>query len=377
VRDSKYLNTGDYAITWQKWNDPCALGINCGQTAIESIGIAADPPCWRYHSFVVSTNDIVTIRISKISGTFTPYIELYGPTGTRIGSAAGRLDKTLMIAGNYTIVVRDQNNVADGNYVLIYHRISNPCNAMSIECGQLLSGPVYTVGKMDAYTLTATGGDNVVLTLTKTSGGFDPSLELFNTSGARIAYQYTTSGDQVTIIYTLSITGTYTVFVSDFGMDEIGGYTLKFQKNNNSCPEVTVLIPNGGENILARSIFTIRWSSTDIQGISSQEIRLSTDGGQTFSTVIASGLQGDVQTYNWDVPADLVTNHGRIRVTVTDISGISSPDDSDTDFAVFQGIGRQYVYDELNRLIQVIYEDGRRVIYTYDAAGNRITLTNE
>jgi YD repeat-containing protein len=34
-----------------------------------------------------------------------------------------------------------------------------------------------------------------------------------------------------------------------------------------------------------------------------------------------------------------------------------------------------YTYDELNRLIQVIYEDGKGVIYTYDASGNRITLT--
>jgi len=41
-------------------------------------------------------------------------------------------------------------------------------------------------------------------------------------------------------------------------------------------------------------------------------------------------------------------------------------------------LGRRiYVYDELNRLIQVIYEDGRKVTYTYDASGNRITLTNE
>jgi len=39
--------------------------------------------------------------------------------------------------------------------------------------------------------------------------------------------------------------------------------------------------------------------------------------------------------------------------------------------------GRTYIYDELNRLIQVIFEDGRRVTYTYDASGNRMTVTNE
>ncbi len=41
-------------------------------------------------------------------------------------------------------------------------------------------------------------------------------------------------------------------------------------------------------------------------------------------------------------------------------------------------LGRRiYLFDALHRLIQVIYEDGRRVTYTYDAAGNRITVTNE
>ena len=104
---------------------------------------------------------------------------------------------------------------------------------------------------------------------------------------------------------------------------------------------------------------------------------MSTDGGQTFPTVVASGLSGAVQSYNWSVPSDLSTDHGRIRVTATDNSGMSSLDDSDADFAVIQKAGRIYIYDELNRLIQAIYEDGRRVTYTYDAAGNGITLTHE
>jgi len=56
---------------------------------------------------------------------------------------------------------------------------------------------------------------------------------------------------------------------------------------------------------------------------------------------------------------------------------MSTPDDSDADFTVFQGVDRQYLYDELNRLIRVMYEDGKIINYTYDAGGNRITLTSE
>ncbi len=32
----------------------------------------------------------------------------------------------------------------------------------------------------------------------------------------------------------------------------------------------------------------------------------------------------------------------------------------------------QYTYDSLNRLIQVVYDNGTTIVYTYDAAGNRL-----
>jgi len=377
LRDQSSTNTGDYAVTWQRWNNPCATAANCGQVMTESIGITADPPPWRYYSFTASANDIVTIRANKTSGTLIPYLELYATSGTQIGTAAGQMDKALTAAGTYTIVVRDQNSINTGDYVLSWNRINNTCNAPSIGCGQVFPGSVAVVGKIDAYTFTAAAGDNIVLTLTRTSGGFDPSLELYNSSGTRMGYQYTPSGNEVTLTQTLSAAGTYTLFASDYGNDETGTYKLKFQKNNNSCTDVSLVLPIGGESIPARSTFTIRWSCTSPPGVTSQEIRLSADGGLSFPTLIVSGLAGDLRTYNWDVPSDLSTNQARIRVIVTDGSAVNVFDDSDSDFTVFQGVGRIYIYDELNRLIQVLYEDGRRITYTYDASGNRITLTNE
>jgi len=36
------------------------------------------------------------------------------------------------------------------------------------------------------------------------------------------------------------------------------------------------------------------------------------------------------------------------------------------------GASAQYIYDSLNRLIQIRYSDGTAITYSYDQAGNRI-----
>jgi YD repeat-containing protein len=378
VRDSSYVNTGDYLLYWERISNPCnAFPIDCGQGVTGSIGTAVNPPPWRGYSFNVLANDSVTIRVTKTSGTFTPYFELYGPAGNLVGSSASRMDKTLTTVGTYTIILRDQNNLNGGGYVLTWLKVNNPCNGIPIGCGQILEGGMSVEGKIDAYILTAKGGDNIVLTLTKTSGGFDPFLELYTNSGTRIANKYTSSGTKVTITQTLSVEGMYTILVSDYGNNETGSYALSFQKNNNFCAEVNVTVPKGGEKIMVGSHFMIQWSCTSCQGIHSQEIRLSTDGGMSFPNVIATGLSGSARSFAWNVPIDIITNNGRIRVTVADASGMNTSDESDANFEIYQGVSRTYVYDELNRLIQVISEDGRKVTYVYDALGNRITVTNE
>ncbi|WP_445114733.1 RHS repeat domain-containing protein [Acinetobacter sp. WZC-1] len=34
-----------------------------------------------------------------------------------------------------------------------------------------------------------------------------------------------------------------------------------------------------------------------------------------------------------------------------------------------------YKYDSFGRLIEIIYSSGKKVVYTYDAMGNRLTMT--
>jgi len=367
---------GNYNLTWQKLSNPCnATAITCGQAISGSLSAAGQQ---NFYTFTATAGDKVTIRLIKTLGALQPQLELYDGTGAKIGSGysySGNdvvIDKSLSAAGAYTLVVSDYGNDATGNYNLTWQRLNNPCNATNI-CGQTaVSGSINVTGKQDYYTFIAGTGDNIVLTLTRTSGDFTPCLELYDSSGTRVAYQYT-FGTSVTINNTLSVGGTFIVIVSDYGNSKTGNYTL-----NTQAGGVAVITPNGGEILEPGSSTTVTWKSIGVLCITSQEIRLSKDGGVTFPTVIASGLAGNLRSFVWNIPTDAITTKGRIRVTVISSTGISVSDTSDADFLILQSvpkISRTYVYDKLNRLTQIIYEDGTTINYTYDSVGNRISLS--
>ncbi|MBL8150369.1 MAG: hypothetical protein JNN15_10635, partial [Blastocatellia bacterium] len=103
--------------------------------------------------------------------------------------------------------------------------------------------------------------------------------------------------------------------------------------NDTVVPVVTVLSPNGGENIIAGSSFTISWRSSDDRSISRHNIDLSTDGGSTFPVSIASGLSADAQTFVWSVP-QIDTGQARVRVTAIDQANNQGTDVSNANFNI-------------------------------------------
>lgn len=143
---------------------------------------------------------------------------------------------------------------------------------------------------------------------------------------------------------------------------------------------VTLLKPTAGEVIVGSTTYRIQWQSDDNVGVASQNIALSTDGGQTFATAIASGLAGNAQTYNWFVPPNIAPSRTAvIQVTATDAAGNAQSASSGLVSLIGSGFTANstaaYTYDSLNRLTRAVLGDGRTIVYTWDAAGNLVAIT--
>ncbi|MGH7379041.1 MAG: CFI-box-CTERM domain-containing protein, partial [Candidatus Methylomirabilales bacterium] len=101
-------------------------------------------------------------------------------------------------------------------------------------------------------------------------------------------------------------------------------------------PSVTVTSPNGGQTLTVGVSFTITWTRSDTDGIATQAIFLSKDGGLTFPTTIASGLAGTLDSFPWTPTSADTTTQGRVRVTATDVamSPANGRDASNANFTV-------------------------------------------
>ncbi|MBN1340015.1 MAG: hypothetical protein JXA03_11870, partial [Bacteroidales bacterium] len=111
-------------------------------------------------------------------------------------------------------------------------------------------------------------------------------------------------------------------------------------------PEVSVLIPNGGESYFHLDPLMVSWSAQDESfGSNPVSIELSMDGGITYDPVL-SGIPNS-GTVSIDV-TNLLTEHARIRVLAADTFGIANEDASDGDFIIstdFSGISAPFILD--------------------------------
>ena len=114
-------------------------------------------------------------------------------------------------------------------------------------------------------------------------------------------------------------------------------YILPATAAINQPPTVSVTAPNGGETLQVGQAFDITWTASDPNGdgtIQKFEVRLSTDGGTTFNTIIAPNVAGTARKFTWTVSAGFNTTQGRIRVIAMDDQGATAQDASDANFTI-------------------------------------------
>jgi hypothetical protein len=97
-------------------------------------------------------------------------------------------------------------------------------------------------------------------------------------------------------------------------------------------PTVTLLSPNGGEYLEIDSTESITWDASDNIGVTSVTIFLSTDGGATYPTVLAT-IEQPLSAFAWLVPSEPAQS-ARIKIIAQDAAALSAEDASDSNFTI-------------------------------------------
>lgn len=100
----------------------------------------------------------------------------------------------------------------------------------------------------------------------------------------------------------------------------------------SSVATLSVTSPNGGESLAPGDVHLIQWTSSGGSQIYAT-LTLSTDGGSTYGTTIATDDPNDGM-YNWTVP-DIGTTSARLRIASESAYGVAQTSDvSNSDFTI-------------------------------------------
>ena len=205
-----------------------ACGVTAPQATPQPGVISTSVPFLTY-SLPASSGDLLAIRSASSTPGFAAQMEIYDPSGARLDTAVFGLTRKLATSGTYTIVLGAASARTAGGYSFFWQLANKPANVTALACGGTAAGAISAANPVRYYSATAGAGDILRLLFTRTSDNFNPQVELFDPTGARIAANSDVTQKSVA-------GGTYLVLVSPSTTAvETGSYSLAFQRPNNPC----------------------------------------------------------------------------------------------------------------------------------------------
>jgi hypothetical protein len=188
-------------------------------------------------------------------------------------------------------------------------------------------GEILSVGAIDTITWFASdniGVDSVSLEYS-INGGSDWTF-IASPSASETLYEWTVPPTPSTICLMR-----VTAFDAElnFAEDESDSF---FEIRDDSLPQITVLVPNGGEVWVWTEVHDIEWRSIDNVGIDSINITLSLDAGVTYPMLVAH-INGNDSIYQWTIP-ETTSTECLIKVEGFDGAENIGWDESDSLFTI-------------------------------------------
>ncbi|HEV8544170.1 MAG TPA: hypothetical protein VGR78_17405, partial [Verrucomicrobiae bacterium] len=191
--------------------------------------------------FSGSAGDNIVLRVGATN--VVPRIDLYGPSGTLIGSAptsapgGGSRDAVFTVqlasSGTFTVGISSYYAGGTGPYSLRFAQIPGSFSVPGGDDGGALVNGAHNagtvdLGDLDVWTFTGNAGDNIQLRM----GGTNvvPRIDLYGPTGTLISSEPQTApggGSRDALLTTqLSVSGAFTVVVSSYYLGGAGGYSL-------------------------------------------------------------------------------------------------------------------------------------------------------
>jgi hypothetical protein len=204
-------------------------------------------------NFTATNGDSVVLRagmLSQTKGNFQPWLRVYGPDGTLLGSvdpgssAVAEVALRATNSGTFTVLVADGINYNGdignaGMYQLSYIKAPGAyVISVGEEGGSLGSGVnpegQINIGDLNVYTFTICSGEFISLSLNRlvNNGGFDPWLRLYGPNGSLLGSAANTTSAQINVIATNS--GAFTIVISDGSSTLSGTGTYQLISNGLS-----------------------------------------------------------------------------------------------------------------------------------------------
>ncbi|MBL0921496.1 MAG: agmatine deiminase family protein [Phycisphaerales bacterium] len=222
--------------------------------------------------------------------------------------------------------------VAGDNLVFISDWPANPGSSQDIICDNaatLMASRGFTVVRVPAYTV---------------SGTHYTFTNMVMCNDLVLVPQYTVNpaaGQNAAAIATIqgALPGKTVVGIAAQGIVTAAGVFHCIvmhvpQHRGGLNPTAYLVNMNGGETVDPGDAVQVTWLSDDDNLVASVDLLLSTDGGATFPTTLATG-QARLGSFTWNVPLDAAyTDRARIRVVARDAQNRTGSDDSDANFII-------------------------------------------